>query len=174
MKYILLILLLIPLRLFAPNAYYYTERMEEKYVPDNKFRDMLGMLESSGNYYSINKIGALGKYQFTRVVFKHFGIEGLYDTFRRNIEMFTPYEQEMMMTMLINENKKLLSSEYSFIGHRVHGVLITEAGLIAAAHLGGSGSVKAFLYKRKNPTDINSKSIKERLFEFSGFTGQVK
>ena len=56
-------------------------------------------------------------------------------------------------------------------GKVVDGVRITESGILAAAHLGGAGSVKKFLKSNGNKKckDAYGTSVKTYLLEFAGY-----
>ena len=56
-------------------------------------------------------------------------------------------------------------------GKVIDGVKITESGILAAAHLGGSGSVKRFLNSigEKKCRDDYGTSIKTYMRDFGGF-----
>jgi hypothetical protein len=55
-----------------------------------------------------------------------------------------------------------------YLGKKIHGVVITYSGLLAASHLGGVGAVKKFLLTSYNATDGN-RSIKDYLIKFQNF-----
>jgi len=54
-------------------------------------------------------------------------------------------------------------------GEIVHGVLVTESGLLAAAHLGGAGSVKKWFRTGKVRKDGNGVKITTYMERFSGY-----
>ena len=58
-----------------------------------------------------------------------------------------------------------------FVGKHIGGVLITESGILAAAHLAGPGSVKKFLrsYGAIGFTDAYGTSIRNYMKRFSGY-----
>ncbi|CAM3428170.1 hypothetical protein [Aequorivita lipolytica] len=100
----------------------------------------LGFSESSGNYRAVNRLGYLGKYQFGRSTLNWVGIH--------NTSRFlnSPLLQEKAFEALISKNKWVLRDYIDkFDGQSINGVKISESGLLAAAHLGGSGNVKKFL-----------------------------
>ena len=56
--------------------------------------------------------------------------------------------QEKAFDALLSINKWELRKEIrKYAGKTIKGVEITESGLLAAAHLGGAGSVKTFFKK---------------------------
>lgn len=168
-KITLLFVLFIYSQCHAPEKYEIgTTRM--RYIHEcTPFRDRLGFLESSNSYTKINSIGALGRYQFTLTVFKNFGIENLYYIYRDSIELFTPYEQELMLNWLLTENERMLKKEMKLIGKKKRGVYLTKEGLLGAAHLAGAYGVKKWIYKGIDSKDINGKKISERIIEFNDY-----
>ena len=86
--------------------------------------------------------------------------------------MNSPKLQEKAFVALLSKNKYELQEYISFYeGKVVDGVKITESGILAAAHLGGTGSVKRFLEsngKRKCKDEYGT-SIKTYMRDFAGF-----
>ena len=54
-------------------------------------------------------------------------------------------------------------------GKVVYGVLVTESGILAAAHLGGAGSVKKWFRSGKVKTDANGVKITSYMKRFGGY-----
>ena len=99
------------------------------------FREALAFKESRGKYNVINSIGYMGKYQFGRSTLKRFNI---YDT-QHFIK--TPELQEDAFIALCSVNKWILRKDIKrSVGKKINGILITESGILAAAHLSGAGS----------------------------------
>ena len=95
----------------------------------------------------MNSLGYLGKYQFGKRTLSYFKI---YDTkeFLNNPEL-----QEKAFMALCERNKWRLEKEIKKnVGKNINGIVITESGILAAAHLAGAGSVKKYL--RSNGKDI--------------------
>ena len=73
---------------------------------------------------------------------------------------------------LLSKNKWVLKDEIEkFSGKVVGGVKVTESGILAAAHLGGAGSVKKFLNSngtRKCKDDYGT-SVKTYMRDFGGY-----
>jgi len=106
----------------------------------NYFKEALAFRESQGNYKVVNKLGYLGKYQFGRGTLERFKI---YNTknFLRNPEL-----QEKAFIALCEVNKWILRKDIRrSVGKTFNGILITESGILAAAHLSGAGNVKKYL-----------------------------
>ncbi|MFC2110446.1 peptidoglycan-binding protein LysM [Bacteroidota bacterium] len=104
------------------------------------FKEALAFKESQGKYEVVNTLGYLGKYQFGRTTLERFKI---YDTkgFLKNPEL-----QEKAFLALCSVNKWILRKDIRrSVGKKIKGILITESGILAAAHLAGAGNVKKFL-----------------------------
>jgi len=130
------------------------------------FKEALAFKESQGNYFTVNTLGYLGKYQFGKNTLK---IIGVYDT---KEFLASPKLQEKAFIANTERNKWILRRDIKrFVGKHVSGVLITESGILAAAHLAGPGSVKKFLrsYGAIGFTDAYGTTIKNYLKKFSGY-----
>src|SRR5690606_14025674 len=104
------------------------------------FKEALAFKESSGNYFSVNTLGYLGKYQFGAETLKMIGIHNP-AAFLSN-----PALQEKAFIANAERNKWILRRDIkNFVGKKINGVVITESGILAAAHLAGPGSVKHYL-----------------------------
>jgi hypothetical protein len=130
------------------------------------FREALAFKESQGRYGIVNTFGYLGKYQFGKSTLQRFKI---YDThsFLQNPEL-----QEDAFLALCSLNKWILRKDIKrSVGKNIHGIEITESGIIAAAHLAGAGNVKKFLRSGGAYTfqDAYGSSVKHYLKEFSGY-----
>lgn len=130
------------------------------------FKQALGVRESNGLYKIVNSYGYMGKYQFGKMALHAIGITDS-TTFLED-----PVLQEKALDALLAKNKWILRKEIrQYNGKRIGGIDITESGLLAAAHLGGAGSVKRFL--RSNGTygfnDGYGTSIRTYLKKFSGY-----
>lgn len=136
-----------------PYDLYYTVNLEPDTVADANvlelgksfiaFKEALGFKESRGNYFAVNTFGYKGKYQFGRSAMKSVGITDA------NYFLNNPGVQEKAMEALLAKHKWLLRNyieEYE--GTIINGTEITESGILAAAHLGGAGSVKKYLKTR--------------------------
>lgn len=130
------------------------------------FREALAHKESQGKYRKINTLGYLGKYQFGIKTLKSIGITDSVHF------MNSPKLQEKAFVVLLSKNKYELQDYIeNFEGKIVDGVRITESGILAAAHLGGSGSVKRFLNSNgaKKCKDDYGTSVKTYMRDFGGF-----
>ena len=104
------------------------------------FKEALAFKESCGNYSVINKLGYLGKYQFGLSTLSLLGIN---DT---DYFLSSPKLQEKVFLANLKRNKWVLRRDIlRFSGKKINGILITESGILAAAHLAGPGSIKKYL-----------------------------
>lgn len=130
------------------------------------FKEALAFKESRGNYFSVNTYGYLGKYQFGKNTLKLIGIYNT-DEFLNN-----PQLQEKAFIANAARNKWILRRDIKrFVGKHIDGVLITESGIIAAAHLAGPGSVKKYLrsYGAIGFADAYGTTIRTYMRKFSGY-----
>jgi hypothetical protein len=104
------------------------------------FKQALAFKESQGKYTVVNSLGYLGKYQFGKTTLQRFKI---YDT---KAFLHNPELQEKTFVALCKVNKWILRKDIKrFVGKKINGILITESGVLAAAHLAGAGNVKKYL-----------------------------
>jgi len=130
------------------------------------FKEALGFKESRNDYSVINKFGYLGKYQFGRSTLSLLGIHDT-DAFMAN-----PVLQEKAFIANTSRNKWVLRKDIKrFAGKNINGVLVTESGILAAAHLGGPGSVKRYLRSGgvDGFRDAFGTSLKSYMKKFGGY-----
>lgn len=133
------------------------------------YKEAIAHKESQGKYRKINTLGYLGKYQFGVETLKSIGIDDS-THFINN-----PKLQEKAFVALLSKNKYELRNYIRYFeGKVVDGVKITESGILAAAHLGGAGSVKRFLNSNgeRQSTDDYGTSVRTYLRDFGGFETQ--
>ena len=156
-------------------AYRFPSKVQKDYVNLNipftgkffiGFKEAVAFKESQGEYKKINSLGYMGKYQFGLETLKTIGIHDSLAFLR------SPKLQEKAFVALLSKNKWELKDEIEkFSGKIISGVMITESGILAAAHLGGAGSVKRFLNsngERKCKDDYGT-SIKSYMRDFGGY-----
>ena len=132
----------------------------------NGFKEALAFKESRGNYFKVNKYGYLGKYQFGAETLKLIGVHNP-QSFLNNPEL-----QEKAFNANVERNKWILRKDIKrFVGKKIGGVVVTESGILAAAHLAGAGNVKKFLrsYGANNFNDAFGTSITSYMKHFSGY-----
>lgn len=130
------------------------------------FKEALAFKESRGNYFTVNDFGYLGKYQFGAETLKLLGV------YNPEYFLYTPELQEKAFLANSERNKWILRKDIArFVGQNIHGVPITESGILAAAHLAGPGSVKKFLRSlgSYNSSDAFGSSISYYMKRFSGY-----
>ncbi|MEH6536290.1 MAG: peptidoglycan-binding protein LysM [Psychroserpens sp.] len=132
----------------------------------NGFKEALAFKESRGDYFTVNTLGYLGKYQFGAETLKMIGI------YNPTQFLYNPELQEKAFLANAERNKWILRKDIKrFEGKKINGVLITESGILAAAHLAGPGSVKKFLrsYGSQNVSDAYGSSVRYYMKKFSGY-----
>lgn len=130
------------------------------------FKEAVGFKESGGDYSSVNTYGYLGKYQFGKETLKMIGIYNS-EHFLNNPEL-----QERAFIANAERNKWILRRDIKrFVGKRVNGILVTESGILAAAHLAGPGSVKNYLrsYGTEIFSDAYGTTVEYYMKRFSGY-----
>ncbi|MFC7358585.1 peptidoglycan-binding protein LysM [Jejudonia soesokkakensis] len=136
------------------------------------FKEAVGFKESQGQYNVVNQYGYLGKYQFSKNTLALIGIRNTAD-FLEDTRL-----QEDAFHANASRNKWILRRDIKrYAGTWVGGVKVTESGILAAAHLGGPGSVKKFLRSGGAVTfnDAFGTSIKYYMKRFSGYdTSMIK
>ncbi len=150
---------------------------EEKYLIElhhqqelQNFLDAIGFRESSNRYDIVNRWGYMGKYQFGRSTLKGLGFKVTKQEFLNDPQL----QEEAMMALLLHNKEKLQLYIDTFDGKTINGMLITESGILAAAHLGGQGSVKRYFKKGKVFRDGNGTKITSYMNKFSGYDIKLK
>ncbi|MEX0361247.1 MAG: hypothetical protein AB3N10_09735 [Allomuricauda sp.] len=132
----------------------------------NGFKEALAFKESQGRYDVINTLGYLGKYQFGVGTLK---LLGVYDSISF---LNDPQLQEKVFETNVARNKWILRRYIKlYKGKRIRGTVITESGILAAAHLAGAGNVKKYLrsYGKNDVADAYGSNISYYMRKFSGF-----
>ncbi len=146
-----------------PFKVVYTPTIDKSFIG---FREALAFKESQGKYHVVNELGYMGKYQFGKTTLQRLKIN---DT---NEFMENPELQEKAFIALCSLNKWILKRDIDrSVGKKINGVMITESGILAAAHLAGAGNVKKFL--RSNGTEVfsdaNGVNVQFYMKKFSGY-----
>ncbi len=133
--------------------------------PFQSFLHDIGFTESGNVYTKVNTLGYLGKYQFGKSTLKTLKYKGSYDTFLKSAKL-----QERYMKKNLKFNKRRLNKIIEQnVGKFVDGVMITESGILAAAHLAGAGNVIKYFKHKSNPKDDYGTSLETYLKTFSGY-----
>ncbi len=130
------------------------------------FKEALAFKESQGDYFIINTLGYLGKYQFG------IGTLQLMGVYNATHFLNDPVLQEKVFYTNLARNKWILRRDIErFVGKRIRGVEITESGMLAAAHLAGPGNVKKYLrsWGRVDVSDSYGTTIAKYIRKFSGY-----
>ena len=140
---------------------------QEKYHQKEleNFLDAIGFRESSNDYTVTNKWGYMGKYQFGRSTLKGLGFKVTKKEFLSNPQL----QEEAMMALLLHNKEKLQKYIDVFDGQTINGMYISESGILAAAHLGGQGSVKRYFKNGRVFRDGNGTKITSYMKTFSGY-----
>jgi hypothetical protein len=135
----------------------------------DSFLTAVGFRESGNRYHITNKWGYMGKYQFGKSTLKGLGFKVTKKEFLSNPQL----QEEAMMALLLHNKEKLQKYIDVFDGQTINGMLITESGILAAAHLGGQGSVKRYFKNGKVFRDGNGTKITSYMKKFSGYDIQL-
>ena len=131
----------------------------------DRYLDAIGFRESGNRYDVTNTFGYMGKYQFGKATLKGLGYNVSRKEFLNNPEL-----QEEAMLSLLNHNKEKLQIYIDiYDGKTINGIYITESGILAAAHLGGQGSVKRYFKNGKVFKDGYGTKITSYMNQFSGY-----
>ena len=130
------------------------------------FKEALAFKESGGDYFTINYLGYMGKYQFGASTLQLFGV------YNKHLFLNNPVLQEKAFMANTARNKWILRKDIArYVGRRFNGVKVTESGILAAAHLAGAGNVKKYLRSGgvNGFEDANGVSIRYYMKRFSGY-----
>jgi hypothetical protein len=136
----------------------------------NGFKEALAFRESGGRYDIVSSFGYLGKYQFGESTLKRFNIHDK-EHFLENTEL-----QEDAFMALCSLNKWILRKEIEKkVGKKINGIEITESGILAAAHLAGTGNIKEYLRTngKHKFTDAFGSSMQHYLKKFGGYDTSI-
>lgn len=136
----------------------------------DNFLDAIGFRESGNRYDITNQWGYMGKYQFGKSTLKGLGFRVSKNEFLSNPQL----QEEAMMALLLHNKEKLQLYIDTFDGKTINGMLVTESGILAAAHLGGQGSVKRYFKNGKVFKDGNGTKITSYMNKFSGYDIKLK
>ena len=129
------------------------------------FLNAVGFKESGNRYDIVNKFGYMGRYQFGRGTLKGLGYKVTQEEFLNSPEI----QERAMMDLLKHNKKKLQKYIDKYEGQTIHGIYITESGVLAAAHLGGQGNVKKFFRRGKKFKDGFGTGITPYMEKFAGY-----
>lgn len=130
------------------------------------FKEALAFKESQGRYTIVNTFGYLGKYQFGKGTLELVGI------YNPNKFLKNPALQERAFLANLSRNKWILRKDIKrSVGKYINGIVVTESGILAAAHLAGPGAVKKFLRSRGELafSDGYGTTIEQYMKKFSAY-----
>ena len=133
-------------------------KVKKDYV---NFKKLLFKTESTCNYNIVHSSGAMGGYGFTSQTLRSLGIFLTPDSFRLFPYLFPMELQEVLLDRLIKRNYSILYTIIKDNKGKVlnDSIMVTECGILAAAHLAGPGGVIEFFKNGTNPQDSNGTSI---------------
>lgn len=154
-----------PKPIIIPEVEIELEPVSIEVLDHSAFLDAIGHQESGNNYEIVNTFGYMGRYQFGQSTLKGLGYNLSRDEFLQS-----PFIQEQAMTKLLNHNRKKLSKYIEkYEGKTVHGIFITESGVLAAAHLAGAGNVRKFFRRGYEFQDGYGTRMTTYMEKFSGY-----
>ena len=157
------------------TEYLFPSEKQEEYIDLNipftgkffiGYKEAIAHKESQGKYKKVNSLGYMGKYQFGKETLETVGI---HDSSRF---LNSPKLQEKAFIALLSKNKGILQNIIEkYDGTVVNGIMVTESGILAAAHLGGAGSVMKFFRNNgeRYYKDSYGTSIRSYMKAFGGF-----
>jgi hypothetical protein len=111
-----------------------------------------------------------GYYQISEDNLRYFGYNFTIEEFKANPDIFPPWEQDNVFVKLMKYNKRILKKYiHKYAGTWFNGIYITKAGILAAAHLGGSGSVMWFFDNNYVAKDLHNTSVCHYMVEFGRY-----
>ena len=146
-----------------PFEVFFTPMISNNFIG---FKEALAFKESQGKYHRINSLGYLGKYQFGKNTLNRIKIYATAE-FLKN-----PKLQEEAFLTLCSLNKWILQRDIKrSVGKKINGILITESGILAAAHLAGAGNVKIYLRSNGNRifVDAYGSDVQHYMKKFAGY-----
>jgi hypothetical protein len=130
-----------------------------------KFLKVISKRESRDRQEVISKNGHLGKYQFSSKTLEWIGFDVSIDEFLSSSRL-----QDDAMIKYLKVNKRILRKIIKKWDKKIYdGELVTESGILAAAHLVGPGGVLDFFNKGIMVTDSSGVKITDYLFRYSGY-----
>lgn len=165
-----LIVPLVPITKEVPK----TKRKSFKPKSFEHFLWALAQRESGNDWKVYNKWGYMGKYQFGKLALEDLGYGNCvtFEEFKVNPDVFPEWLQDELIVTYIKKNKRNLGRYIrNYDNCIIDSVEITESGIIAAAHLVGSGNTTKW-FDNCGEIDIkdgNGVSIKEYMKTFSGY-----
>jgi hypothetical protein len=133
-----------------------------------EFMKTMSRIESNNIHDVVNQFGMMGKYQFSPKTIKGLGFDISNEEFLNSAQL----QDEVMLAFMKNNKRALRNLIKNYHGQVVNDVLITEAGILAGAHLVGPGGVLAFFYPEKyqfKTVDANGTSVVYYMNKFKNY-----
>lgn len=130
------------------------------------FKEAMAFKESGGDYFVVNDFGYLGKYQFGIETLRLMGV------YSQEKFLSTPKLQEEVFRINLKRNKWILRKDIErSVGKTINNIMVTESGILAAAHLAGAGNVKKYLRSNNqlNVEDAYGTKLSDYLRDFAGY-----
>lgn len=162
-----LIITLLPTKGFSPDCKYFKLNLPKEikveecsYYLSEKYIQTLAYHESRNVVDTINKLGYIGLFQFGQSAINHLKLGFTVDEFKKNPKIFPRYKQIASLKKYTNYNKRILRNYIAkYKNTYFNGVYVTEHGILAAAHLSGTGGVKRFFNEGYVAKDKNGTTI---------------
>ena len=152
-------------------------------LPFTDYINALGFMESSNNYQAVNPYNYLGRFQFGPLALQDIGYKdknGNWTKVANDLGIYSnqdflnsPRVQDKAMNMFLNKNWGYLSNSglLKYVGISMNGIIITESGLVAAAHLVGIGKLQNALKKGDltSEEDGNGTTALSYMTKFGGY-----
>lgn len=133
-----------------------------------QFIEAIGWRESGKQYDNDKNMPYWGYYQIgpavrqslkVKISWKQFKVDSIY--------------QDYLMYQNLKYNEKLIKQPFFdyFVGRKIKGIVITYSGILAGAHLAGSGGVRRFLSSngKYDPSDLFGTRLSDYVNEFGGY-----
>lgn len=149
----------------------------------SEFKDAIGKRESSNNYSVENQYGYLGRYQFGLARLTDFGVcrrrmgtkgwgnkSFLWNSpFSKDLFLENKDLQDRVFTAHVRNYHMVIKRRYGmWVDKKIHGIDVTESGIIACFHLLGMGGFNDFLNGTVK-TDANGTKATDYLTLFAGY-----
>lgn len=131
------------------------------------FMHQLALVESDNNPTAVNKLGMLGKYQFSPRTLRLMGFTMSRQEFLSNEQL-----QDSALVQYLRENGRSLRPLITrYTGQYFKGVYITKSGILASAHLAGDNGVKRFFANTSyTVADANGMTVQRYMKRFANYT----
>lgn len=156
------------------NIYNELKSKEIRQKQLNLFLNAIAYSESRHNPEALNSGGYVGLFAFGQAARNATGYGHIKTSdFIKDPSIWEEQEQILAMTILLQKNgihlyDYIKDTPFIFSKRKI---VVTKSGLLAAAHLSGSGNVIRYLETKGlyNPKDKNGTSLEDYLIRFAGY-----